>query len=320
MPCYFPLTAIRQQGVYKAPLVFTKDITKIINKGYEKLKIPCGQCIGCKLEKSRQMAIRMQHEASISPKGNCFLTLTYDNEHLPHIDGIPSLDKTHLQNFMKYVRRDCGPNIRFYGAGEYGLTCYKCGNSRLLCTCKTFLPDLGRPHYHLCLFNHRFTDEQLIGLSASGYPVLQSPHLEKLWGKGRTATSDFTFETAAYCARYVTKKVNGKKEKEHYDGRIREFALMSRRPGIGRRWYDQYVDPIYQNDMVVIRNNLICRPPKYYDYLYEQVAPLDMEELKRRRREKALIMEQHTTPERMTVRNTLAELKHKRLQRSFENE
>lgn len=319
MPCYFPLTAIRQSNVLKSPLIFTKDLTKKIQSNYEKLKIPCGQCIGCKLENSRQWAIRMQHEASIYDN-NCFLTLTYDNQHLPVVDGKPCLNKTHLQNFMKYLRRDCGPNIRFYGAGEYGLTCYKCGNSHLLCTCKTFLADLGRPHYHVCLFNYRFTDEIVVGISNSGFPVFESPSLNKLWGKGKTATSDFTFETAAYCARYVTKKVNGKKQEGHYEGRPREFAQMSRNPGLGRPWYDRYQEPIYQNDMVVIRNNLKCRPPKYYDYLYEQTSPLDLEELKRRRRLYAEKLERHTTPERMTVRNQLAELKHKRLKRSFENE
>lgn len=320
MPCYFPLSAMQPLNPPGSRPIFidkikqsTLDLTK-----YKPLNLPCGQCIGCRLEYSRQWAIRMQHEASTFEQ-NCFLTLTYDDDHLPTENGKAVLVKTHLQNFMKYLRRDYGEGIRFYGAGEYGLTCYKCGLSSLLCTCRSFLPDLGRSHYHVCLFNHRFTDETVVGLSATGFPVLESPSLNRLWGKGITATSDFTFETAAYCARYVTKKITGDKAAQHYESRPREFAIMSRRPGLGRRWYDMYAESVYQNDMIVIRNNLITRPPKYYDYLYEQSAPLDLEVLRERRQQYALKHIEHSAPQRATVRNTLAELKHKRLKRSYES-
>lgn len=321
MPCYFPLSAMQPLTPLNAPPIFIDKLksTSIDLTKYKPLNLPCGQCIGCRLEKSRQWAIRMQHEASLSQDGNCFVTLTYDNDHLPIENGLPVLNKTHLQNFMKYLRRDFGEGIRFYGAGEYGLTCYVCGLSSLLCTCRNFRPDLGRPHYHLCLFNHRFTDETVVGISATGFPVLESPTLNRLWGKGITSTSDFTFETAAYCARYVTKKVTGNKAAEHYDTRPSEWAIMSRRPGLGRRWFDKYAEPVYQNDMINIRENLNVRPPKYYDYLYKQIAPLDLEVLQERRQAFAKKHAEHSAPQRATVRNTIAELKHKRLKRSFEN-
>lgn len=319
MPCYFPLYAIRQSNVSNSKLTINKRyMYDKIPSGYEKLIIPCGQCIGCRLEKSRQWAIRMQNEASMY-ESNCFVTLTYDNDHLPFEKGKMVLDKTHLQNFMKYLRRDFGDGIRFYGAGEYGEQCHVCHYSRLQCTCKKFTSDFGRPHYHACIFNHHFTDLEPLDVSSSGFPYFTSDALNKLWPKGRATVQEFTFETAAYTARYVTKKQTGRKAPFFYKDRPPEFALMSRRPGIGKPFYDKYVDSIYQNDMIVIRENLKCTPPKYYDSLYNQSAPLDMEYLKNRRVQKALLKEKHNTPERMSVRNRLQELKNRRLLRSLEN-
>ena len=103
MPCYYPLTAYRsKQGrdpkTGKWPVVFN------VKDGYSDLevKIPCGQCIGCRLEKSRQWAIRCIHEASLYDR-NCFITLTFDDEHLdPH----KSLNKRDFQLFMKRLEEE----------------------------------------------------------------------------------------------------------------------------------------------------------------------------------------------------------------------
>ena len=115
MACYTPLKGYRSTELTKngkRKIVFNR------NHGFADLPVtvPCGQCIGCRLERSRQWAIRCTHEASLWEK-NCFITLTYNDENLPK-DG--SLDVTHFQKFMKRLRKKHGAGIRFYHCGEYG--------------------------------------------------------------------------------------------------------------------------------------------------------------------------------------------------------
>jgi hypothetical protein len=133
MPCYFPITAWRSKDgkneAGKWPVVF-KPTAGYLDK---ELKLPCGRCIGCRLERSRQWAVRCVHEASLHEK-NCFITLTYSPENLPK-DG--SLDVSHFQKFMKRFRKRFGPGIRFFHCGEYG-------------------ESLSRPHYHACIFGFDF--------------------------------------------------------------------------------------------------------------------------------------------------------------------
>lgn len=240
----------------------------------EMFKVPCGRCIGCKLEYSRQVALRCVHEMK-GHEENCWVTLTYDDEHLPY--G-PSLVKSHMQDFIRGLRRtEDERQIRFYGAGEYGE-----GEGQ-------------RPHYHICLFGYDFRDKYCIGHSEGGFDVYDSDHLRERWGMGRVEIGELNFETAAYTARYCTKKVTGEKSMEHYtrilpDGRMvevePEFALMSLKPGIGAKHYEFYREEIVDWDSCVI-NGHECKPPRYYDKLLERENPQAYEDLKRRRRNKA---------------------------------
>lgn len=146
------------------------------------MKIPCGKCPGCKLEQSRQWAVRCLHEKRLHTE-SCFVTLTYDDAHLPPGN---TLVKADLQNFLKRLRHDTGPGLRFFACGEYG--------SKTL-----------RPHYHLLLLNSDFADKKLIK-SGSAYNLYGSARLSKLWPFGHHALGDVTFESAAYVARYCMKK------------------------------------------------------------------------------------------------------------------
>ncbi len=182
MPCYHPVTGYRSRVTSKngkRPLVFSTT------EGYPDLRveIPCGRCIGCRLEYSRQWAMRCMHEASLYDN-NCSITLTYDNENLPNDF---SLNKRHFQLFMKSLRKKYAPKkIRFYHCGEYGEENY-------------------RPHYHAIIFNHNFTDLDVLP-SSSNNTLYTSPTLTDIWGKGLTQVGTVTFESAAYVARYITKK------------------------------------------------------------------------------------------------------------------
>lgn len=229
------------------------------------VKLPCGQCIGCRLERSRQWAIRCSHEASLYDL-NCFITLTYSDEHLP---ANRSLDYEAPVLFMKRLRERFGSGIRSYGCAEYG-------------------EKFGRPHYHLCLFNFDFPDKRL-WRNDRGHKLYTSEALSELWRFGFSSVGSVTFESAAYVARYVTKKVTGKLEEGHYGDRKPERSIcVSRRPGIGKGWFDKFGKDAYTRDFVILRGRK-CRPPKYYDSQFEIAYPSDFCLIKRKRKRSAMI-------------------------------
>ena len=204
MPCYYPLHGYRAKHPEpsgKRRIVFNPK------QGIqdEQVDVPCGQCIGCKLERSKQWAIRCVHEASMH-QDNSFITLTYNDEHLPE-NG--QLVKKDFQKFMKRLRKKCG-KVRYYQCGEYGSQYDDQGNK---ITDSLNRELLGRPHFHACLFGLDFPDKELWTVR-NGINLYRSPTLEKIWKKGYSSIGNVTFESAAYVARYITKKLNGDKEKE----------------------------------------------------------------------------------------------------------
>lgn len=245
MPCYHPLVAFRTEA---GAIVFRASA------GCVPLSLPCGQCIGCRLERSRQWAIRCMHEAQMH-ENNSFVTLTYDEDHLP---ADMSLNYRDFQLFMKRLRKAHG-SLRFYMCGEYGET-------------------YGRPHYHAAFFGFRPDDLYAWRKSGAGFQLYRSPLLEKLWAKGSVEVGDVTFESAAYIARYVMKKRTGADAENHYEAviaetgeivkRVPEFTRMSLKPGIGALWYDRYKSEVYPRDRVVVRG-YECKPPRYYDLRLE---------------------------------------------------
>ena len=294
MPCYHPITAYRAASgknpkTGKWPIVFD------IKNGYKDMpvQIPCGRCIGCRLEKSRQWAIRCVHEASLY-SDNCFITLTYDNEHLP---SDLSLDKSHFVLFMKRLRKKYGDGIRFFHCGEYG-ELYK------------------RPHHHACLFNFDFPDKKLWS-TREGIPLYTSESLQKLWPYGYSTIGAVTFESAAYVARYVMKKITGDKAEAHYNGREPEYITMSRRPGIAREWFEKFKTDVYPQDFCIIRNNIKCKPPKYYDNLYDLTNSEDFRKIKLRRL-KLASQSPNNTPDRLLVRERVKSLKVAKLKRTID--
>lgn len=192
MPCFKPLDAWRPIDSSSKKLVFSYN-AKHCGSVTPDLQVPCGRCVGCRLERSRQWAIRVVHEASLHER-NCFITLTYSDLHLPDDRG---LHYDHFQLFMKRLRKKYGDGIRFYMCGEYG-------------------DKLGRPHFHACLFNHDFDDKKLWQTTPSGSRLFRSSDLESLWPYGFSSIGDVTFESAAYVARYIMKKVGGDAADEHY--------------------------------------------------------------------------------------------------------
>ena len=314
MACYHPITAWRANhgGVYaktgKVPVVFKKEYGGPATE----MQVPCGQCIGCRLERSRQWAIRCVHEASLHPI-NCFITLSYDDAHIDRImqplvkkdtgevfgTGL-GLNKQDYVLFMKRLRKKFGDGIRFFHCGEYGQCCSNCGLSHVYCKCGKFNPTLGRPHHHAILFGHDFADKK-VWKTNNGSVLYRSEMLEKLWTYGYSSVGNVTFESAAYVARYVTKKITGEMSDDYYLTREPEYITMSRRPGLARGWYEKFKDTdVYPQDYVVLRNAKL-RPPRYYDKLFDLDNPAGFSEIREKRILKAK-QSVDNTPDRLAVR------------------
>lgn len=298
MACYCPISAY--QPISGGPLEFTE------RPDTRPLTIPCGQCIGCRLERSRQWAIRCLHEASLY-ESNAFVTLTYDDEHLP---ADKSLRKSDFQRFIRLLRQhfrrtrqrrrsndsdELRSGIRFYMCGEYGDLTF-------------------RPHYHACLFNVHFSDRVLFKRLGNGSCLYTSKILSKCWPHGYACFGDVTFESAAYVARYCIKKVLGANADEHYkrvdeNGEfywlLPEYTNMSLKPGIGAGWFERFHQDAYPRDYVIVRGKKV-KPPKYYDKLFEARDGFAMEHLDFLRYEKAMLLAEDATPARLRVREQVA--------------
>lgn len=262
----------------------------------EMIKLPCGKCIGCLLERSRQWAVRCMHEAQMH-KENCFLTLTYDDYHLPD-NG--SLDKRDFVLFMKRLRKRYGAGIRFFQCGEYG-------------------EKLQRPHHHCCLFGFDFPDKYPFSRSESGSILYRSESLEELWPYGFASIGELTYESAAYTARYVMKKLSDDHRMDEYTGLQPEYVTMSRRPGIGRSWYDKYHSDVFGSDQVILNNGFICKPPRYYENLLRDSDPWNYFWVKYARLCASKSMPEETV-DRLMIRERSLKLKSKRLKRNLESQ
>ena len=227
--------------------------------------IPCGKCCECLEQNSKQWAVRLMCEQKYS-KFSYFLTLTYDDLHLPK-DGC--LKKDDIQHFIKLLRdrmlKNYGiDNIRYYLVGEYG------SKSR-------------RPHYHIILFNCPLTYEDfkilgikpknkfgqlLVGKSAGGDLLRSSEFLSDIWNYGFNQVGSVNFQSCAYVARYCNKKrVLSKEEKEILYKKLHlvpEFSLMSKKPGIGLQYFDEHKDSIIKNNFVIYENGHIYSAPRYF--------------------------------------------------------
>lgn len=312
MTCYYPLSGYRSKEINpstgKRAIVFNKE------DGYadRPVKLPCGQCVGCRLERSRQWAVRCYHEASLYDR-NCFLTLTYDDLSLPWVRSkekkravVGSLHPPDFVNFMKRLRKKYGEGIRFYHCGEYG-------------------PLNFRPHHHCIIFNHDFLDKKLWKYS-NDQPLFTSESLKELWPWGFSSIGDATFESAAYCARYILGKATGEEAKKYErvdetTGEVfelkPEYTTMSRMPGIGKPWLEKYESDAYPNDFIVVRGKKM-RPPKFYDEQIEAQCKKTFRNIKRRRILNAKENAGNNTSTRLRVREVIQMARLKRLPRDLE--
>lgn len=304
MPCYSPLKGWKDRD--------TGGIKFKGENSFEKMEVACGQCLGCRLDRSRMWAMRIIHESSLYEfdGGNCFITLTYDDENVPN-DW--SLHRSHFVLFMKKLRKYMQPQkIRFFMAGEYGSKCqHGIDLSRVPCP----LCNVGRPHYHACLFNCSFPDLCSYG-SRAGELRYTSPLLEKIWGLGFVDVGDLNFDSAAYVSRYILKKVTGMRADDHYmaydlDGVITflepEYCTMSRGAkgghGLGYDWFKKFGNDVFPSDEVPVPGAGVFKSvPRYYEDLFKLEDPISLEEIKKLRVQFMRAHGADYTPERLMVR------------------
>lgn len=250
MTCYFP------QPIYLTPRgwKFSPRRNQVFLDRLPKF-VSCGQCLGCRLERSRQWAVRSVHEAQFHDE-NYFLTLTFDDAHVPKDF---SLNTKTIQGFWKRFRK-AYPLMRFkyYCAGEYG---------------DNFL----RPHYHASTFGMSLPDLRPSFKSSTGYQMYTSKRVQDAWSLdgipfGNVYIAPLTFETAAYTARYICKKILGKGAAEHYAklGVMPEKAWMSK--GLGRDWHDAYKHETYRDNYISVRG-VPSVPPRTYNRWLKKFDP-----------------------------------------------
>lgn len=254
---------------------------------WKDIELPCGQCIGCRLDYAKQWATRIMLESQ-EHENNYFITLTYNAENLPTkpVYGIDKetgeiidqgykmvLQKKDFQDFMKRLReryRDKGwTNIRFFARGEYG-------------------DESGRPHYHAILFNCPIPDLEPFFINHEHQQVYLSPLIEQIWGKGQVSIGEVTYQSAAYVARYIMKKQKGEtalpKDEE-------EFTLMSRKPGIAEKYFRENMHKLKATDEIILLmrkgKSVAVKPPRYYEKMLEEVDKVSYDIIKKHRREVA---------------------------------
>lgn len=298
MPCYHPMDAVRMSdGSVKFVSHHKKGVVGDV-------VLPCGQCIGCRLERSRQWAMRCVHEASLHEE-NCFITLTYAPSCVP---AGGSLQYDDFQRFMKRLRKRIAPRkTSFYVGGEYG-------------------ENFGRPHYHACLFGYDFPDKRYFKRTGSGEKIFTSELLDELWPLGFASIGNVTFHSAAYIARYCLAKVNGDLAELHYRyvcpdtgeifQRTPEFNHMSLKPAIGKRWLERFRSDVFPRDYVVI-NGVKVKPPKYYDRLFSKEDETGFLEIQEQREYDAYLRRGDNSVSRLAVKEAVKRAQLKFLRREL---
>lgn len=307
MTCFHPITIyMRKDMPIEYPQLCEKD-QKALNKpqfkpgkNYYALQIPCGHCIGCRLDKANDWATRIYAESTMW-NNNIFVTLTY-NDHGKRKDnrdkaGEANLPRTQTgkmtlrledtQNFFKRLRNHVIKNeyknmkewinpvtlkkekpIRYFLCGEYG-------------------PKGGRPHYHCAIFNWKPDDMKFYKFNKNGDALYTSDTLNEIWGHGFVVIGMLTQKSACYIARYTQKKAGQKSENTIwiYDNKNQkkhkfksdlapkeEFIVMSRGCGLGRKWWDEQKEFVKKWGYISIKiDDTVKRKPipKYFKKLWE---------------------------------------------------
>jgi len=244
MPCFAPIRAWQLKGLTPkgARLFVFRPRSRDLIVG--QVRVGCGRCDGCRYDYCRDWATRCEMEFTHTAKGypsrrGAFLTLTYDDAHLPSNGSLVFRD---LQLFFKRLRK-AGVLFRYFACGEYG-------------------EKFRRPHYHVCVFGFDFPDRQYWA-TRRGRMVFKSPLLEKVWTAGLSEVMDFVPQAASYTAGYVLKKQGRRLDFFRIPtGKAPEFITMSRRPGLGESYVLNFSNDLV-NDFLIDSQGRRRSLPRY---------------------------------------------------------
>nr|QJB20055.1 MAG: replication initiator protein [Microvirus sp.] len=211
------------------PVLITKNLDH--EKFPDGLWIPCGQCMSCRILKREEWVLRIMHEAEYW-KESIFVTLTYDDNHLPVNE---SLVKKDLQDFFKRLRKNSGKKLKYFACGEYG-------------------EETGRPHYHAIIFGMDFlneTDRDLIKMSWD----------KCKWDTQKKAFGDVCGKSIRYVVAYIEKKIVGKQEKYAYENIQSPFHILSN--GLGKEYAKANKERIEKDGYISIQGTK-RGVPRYY--------------------------------------------------------
>lgn len=356
MACFNPIPATQ---LLTGGIIVHKRLEAITRKPTsptvgKDIKIPCGGCIGCRMQRTQDWATRCLHESQLH-SANCALTLTYDSETNYRLRPDLSTSR-HVDN-----REDArelstsapeglkAPNIARVGNSRSGVRGgedlsiedhqkfmkklrEKIGIPVRYYMCGEYGANLKHPHYHYLLFGYDFPDKKYFKTSLAGTKLYRSAELEKIWTAGFSWIGEVDYKTCAYVASYVMKKMNGEKAQEHYRRTDEagndywltpEFNLMSRGGkngrGIASEWWEKFHKDVTVTDGVW-RHGSKTKPPRYYDKLLKEMNPRRYEEIKNEREANAQLHLADNTPERLQDKEVVAKARVKLKKRQMEND
>lgn len=291
MTCTRPMWRFEDHGKVKffPPSDKPRGYTSSDGTYIEPQLIPCGQCMACRLNYSRMWADRLIMEKETTPEGmSWFCSFTYDDDHLPAGDVLrPSLCPADHDKLIHDIRQKMSRDLKKF-AGEYDVTgefpklrYYSCGE---------YGDEYGRPHFHSCMYNLPLLDLKYYRTNENGDVLYTSDWLSSCWSEGKKSrgfvvVGELNYNSAAYTARYVTKKIKGKHAQEYYDklGIVPEFSRCSRKPGIGFDYMKKNFDRIFDGspDQHIYLpspspdKSGACMPPKYFLRKADQLTSID---------------------------------------------
>lgn len=288
MSCLHPFRAIRfevdtPEGK-KYRMMFLGD--RPCPDGYEEFLLPCGDCIECRKNKALDWSSRALMEMqSYSPSEVHFVTLTYSDENLPFVhtsyelgyefeddleelpDQLPTLSIRDVQLFFKRLRKRWpDSDIRYMVCGEYG-------------------PTTARPHYHMILYGVPLTDLKPWRRGEKNDLIYRSQEIENVWPLGHVEIGRVTSKSVGYVAGYVSKKLSDGPVKEfltRFPQLTKPFIRASKRPALGRRWYEENKEGLYSLDRYISTEEgpLKVKLPRYFDRLFADEFPDEWEKIK----------------------------------------
>ena len=172
----------------------------------QNITVPCGKCFYCRRKYILMWALRLTHELISYDNKAVFVTLTYNDDNLPHDKSVSVRD---VQLFIKRLRKYYNDiKIKYFCVSEYGSEK------------RTF-----RPHYHLIVYGLTFENTKAEVFKHSAI------FTKKIWKKGFTTVKPVHQETISYTLKYIMKNVLYENNRVIKKGLKPNFSLKSK--GLG---------------------------------------------------------------------------------------